>query len=237
MNRSIFPNWPIYMAKRRGATYIPSAVQEHTNKLNNVFFAFLQPLARIFLRFGKGYREFSELSKAAFVVVAAEDYGVHGRPTNVSRIAAMTGLTRKEVSRIRKRIDEHKATATDRGTPLQEVISAWRSVAEFLDANGEPAILPLTGKRGSFRSLIRQFAGDIPEGAMRKELHRIGVVRNTGDTIELRPISPGSENAEETMARQLEAGPYALLNSLVPDAKENNGGDGSDIMRINQTGH
>ena len=217
------------MAKQLGATYIPIAVQEHPNKLNNVFFAFLQPLARIFLRFGKGYREFSELSKAAFVVVAAEDYGVHGRPTNVSRIAAMTGLTRKEVSRIRKRIDGCNATVTDRGTPLQEVISAWRSVAEFLDANGEPAVLPLTGKRGSFRSLIRQFAGDIPEGAMRKELHRIGVVRNTGDTIELRPMSSGSENAEETMARQLEAGPYAILSALVHDAEEDNGGDSASL--------
>jgi len=237
VKRSIFPSCSFFLAKRPGASYIPIAVQEHPNKLNDVFFALLQPLARIFLRFGKGYREFSELSKAAFVVVAAEDYGVHGRPTNVSRIAAMTGLTRKEVSRIRKRIDDSDATVTDRGTPLQEVISAWQSVDEFLGTNGEPAILPLTGKRGSFRSLIRQFAGDIPEGAMRKELHRIGAVWNTGDTIELRPMSPGSENAEETMARQLEAGPYALLNALVHDAEMNNGGDGASLERGGHGSH
>ena len=200
-------------------------MKEHPNKLNNVFFALLQPLARIFLRFGRGYREFSELSKAAFVAVAAEDYGVHGRPTNVSRIAAMTGLTRKEVSRIRKRIDECKAAVTDRGTPLREVLSAWRLSDEFRGENGEPAILPLTGKRGSFQSLVRQFAGDIPEGAMRKELQRIGAVRIIGETIGLCPSSPGIGDAEERLARQLQAGPYTLLVTLAHDVANHNGND------------
>ena len=212
-------------------------MQEHPNKLNKVFFAFLQPLARIFLRFGRGYREFSELSKAAFVVVAAEDYGVHGRPTNVSRIAAMTGLTRKEVSRIRKRIDECRAAVTDRGTPLQEVISAWRTSDEFLGKNGEPAILPLMGKRGSFRSLVRQFAGDIPEGAMRKELQRIGAVQITGQTIGLCPASQGIEDAEERIARQLAEGPHALLVTLAHNVSNHNGDDGGSFEPAGHGSH
>lgn len=214
------------MAVVRETPYIPIDMQEHTNKLNKVFFALLQPLARIFLRFGRGYREFSELSKAAFVAVAAEDYGVHGRPTNVSRIAAMTGLTRKEVSRIRKRIDDSTAAVTDRGTPLQEVTSAWRSRDEFLGENGEPAVLPLTGKCGSFHSLIRQFAGDIPEGAIRKELQRIGAVKLVGETIALCPVGPGIEHAEDDMANQMWAGPYPLLAALAEGADSHNGSDG-----------
>ncbi|MGB5333384.1 MAG: DUF6502 family protein [Woeseiaceae bacterium] len=212
-------------------------MQEHPNKLNNVFFALLQPLARIFLRFGRGYREFSELSKAAFVAVAAEDYGVHGRPTNVSRIAAMTGLTRKEVSRIRKRIDDCKAAVTDRGTPLQEVMSAWRTFDEFLGAGGEPAILPLTGKRGSFQSLVRQFAGDIPEGAMRKELQRIGAVQLSGQTIELGPPSFDIEGAEEETVRQLEAGPHALLVTLANNAANHNDDDSESFGRAAHGSH
>ncbi len=214
------------MAEVQECAYIPNVVQEHPNKLNNVFFALLQPLARIFLRFGRGYREFSELSKAAFVAVAAEDYGVHGRPTNVSRIAAMTGLTRKEVSRLRKKLEDCKAMAGERGTPLQEVISAWRMSDEFRGENGEPAVLPLTGKRGSFRSLVRQFAGDIPEGAMRKELQRVGAACISGETIELCPKRPGIEEAEAELARELRAGPHALLVALAQDAAQHNGNDG-----------
>ena len=225
MKRSIFPNWTFFVAVVKKCAYIPNVVQERPNKLNNVFFSLLQSLARLFLRFGRGYREFSELSKAAFVNVAAEDYGVHGRPTNVSRIAAMTGLTRKEVSRIRKRIEACKASVTDRGTPLQEVLSAWRLSDEFRGDNGEPAVLPLTGNRGSFRSLVRQFAGDIPEGAMRKELQRIGAVQIVGDNIGLCPASPGIEDFEEEIARQLDEGPRPLLVALAQDAAKHNGDD------------
>ena len=159
------------------------------NKLNNAFLALLKPLARLFLRHGRGYREYSELSKAAFVAVASADYGVHGRPTNVSRIAAMTGMTRKEISRVRSKIERGDAAVTERCTPIQEVIDAWQTQAEFLDPSGLPAVLPLTGKRGSFQSLLRQFAGDIPAGAMRKELVRVGAARMVDDTLKLIPAS------------------------------------------------
>ena len=64
----------------------------NSNKLNAAFLLLLQPIARLFLRYGRGIKEFYELSKTAFVVVASEDYGVGGRPTNASRVAAMTGI-------------------------------------------------------------------------------------------------------------------------------------------------
>jgi len=187
---------------------------KNNNKLNRTFLVLLQPLARLFLRFGRGYREFSELSKAAFVAVAAKDYGVHGRPTNVSRIAAMTGLTRKEISRIRGRIDAGNAAVTERATPLQEVVGAWRAQREFQDESGHPAVLPMSGERGSFQSLIKQYAGDIPEGAMRKELQRIGAVELQDESIRIEPGRPDNEEAEDAMASQLRAGPCPLLTAL-----------------------
>ncbi len=188
--------------------------EQENNKLNKTFLLFLQPIARLFLRFGRGYREYSELSKAAFVAVASEDYGVHGRPTNVSRIAAMTGLTRKEISRIRARLENNEGAVTERGTPLQELVSGWQSSAEFLDEHGEPAALGLGGGAGSFQSLVKRFAGDIPEGAMRKELQRIGRARVVNDTLVLDPPDEADIEAEEAMALRLRAGPYPLMAVL-----------------------
>jgi len=208
--------------------------EKNDNKLNRTFLALLQPLARLFLRFGRGYREYSELSKAAFVSVAAEDYGVHGRPTNVSRIAAMTGLTRKEISRIRDRIEAGEAAITQRRTPLQEVVSAWQSNEEFLNESGEPATLPLNGERGSFQSLVRQFAGDIPEGAMRKELERIGAAELVDDALRLCPVSPGIARAEENMASQLRAGPYPLLTALAHNEMVHKDRDSWPLEQIGQ---
>ena len=64
----------------------------------------LMPIARLLMKCGVGYREFAEIAKCAFVDVATQDYGLRGRPTNISRVAVMTGLTRKEVKRLRDKI-------------------------------------------------------------------------------------------------------------------------------------
>jgi hypothetical protein len=47
----------------------------------------IKPIARALLRSGISFREFSDVAKAAFVQVATEDYGIRGRPTNISRVA------------------------------------------------------------------------------------------------------------------------------------------------------
>jgi len=59
------------------------------------------PIVRILLRFGITWREVSELTKRVYVEVAQQDYAERRRPVNTSRLAVMTGLTRKEVRRIR----------------------------------------------------------------------------------------------------------------------------------------
>ena len=69
------------------------------------FLIALRPMARILLKFGIGFREFSEVMKTAFVDVATRDFGLRGRPTNISRVAVMTGLTRKEVRRLREKLE------------------------------------------------------------------------------------------------------------------------------------
>ena len=77
------------------------------NSKNRVLAALLKalrPVARILMKAGVGYREYAESSKSAFVEVATSDYGLRGRPTNISRGSVMTGLTRKEVKRLRDKI-------------------------------------------------------------------------------------------------------------------------------------
>ena len=183
------------------------------NNFNSLLFKLLQPLARLFLHFGISYREYCELSKTAFVAVAAEDFGVHGRPTNASRIAAMTGLTRKDVGRIRRKIESGESAQVDRQSPINEVLSAWFSAAEFLDARGQPRRLPLKGERASFESLVRQFAGDIPEGAMRKELLRIDVIELADNTVRIREEGLAKLEADKQAAAELLIEPYEQLQA------------------------
>jgi len=140
------------------------------------FLLALRPIARIFLRFGMGFREFSGLAKTAFVDVATNEYGLRGRPTNISRVAVMTGLTRKEVRRVREKIENSDQSVVVKSTPLSELLHRWHSDNEYLDSAGRPIVLPFSGEGISFSSLARKYGGDIPPGAMRTELKRVGAV-------------------------------------------------------------
>lgn len=139
----------------------------------------LRPLARALLRAGIGYREFAEISKTAFVDIATKDFGLRGRPTNISRVAVMTGLTRKEVRRIRDKSAAGNATIVVRSTPMSVILHRWYSEHEYLAEDGTPRVLDFDGGDGSFSDLVRKFGGDIPPGAMRTELKRINAIQET----------------------------------------------------------
>jgi hypothetical protein len=141
----------------------------------------LRPIARALLRTGIGYREFAEISKTAFVDVAGKDYGLRGRPTNISRVAVMTGLTRKEVRRIRDKTEVGDVTGLARITPMGQVLHRWFTESDFLSKDGKPLVLSFDGEDVSFSALVKRFGGDIPPGAMRTELKRIQAIEELED--------------------------------------------------------
>jgi len=153
------------------------------NQIRSAILSALRPIARLLLRTGIGYREFNELAKAAFVSVATSEYGLRGRPTNISRVAVMTGLTRKEIKRIREKDLESEKGITARSTPLGEVLHRWFSDQDFIDEHGKPKAIPFDGDAYSFVDLVKRTGGDIPPGAMRTELRRIGAIQKTEEDL------------------------------------------------------
>jgi hypothetical protein len=181
----------------------------------DAFLIVLKPMAKILLRFGIGYREFSELSKTAYVDVATREYGLRGRPTNISRVAVMTGLTRKEVRRIRAKIEQGDQSAVVKTTPLSEILHRWHAEQEFLEPSGRPSILPFSGETGSFSSLVKRFGGDIPPGAMRTELKRVGAIEEAADgnlKVVNRTVHP--EGAHEKLVAALVHAVYPLVSTV-----------------------
>jgi hypothetical protein len=179
------------------------------------FLIVLKPIARILLRFGIGFREFAEITKTAFVEVASSDFGIRGRPTNISRVAVMTGLTRKEVKRIRDKIAAGEEKLTVRTTPLCEVLHKWHAEEEFLDKSGRPAKMPFSGTDSSFSNLVRRFGGDIPPGAMRTELKRVGAIREDEHgnlSVVRRSVTPSGQH--ENLVAALAHSAYPLLSTI-----------------------
>jgi len=141
----------------------------------------LRPIARLLMKAGVGYREFAEIAKCAFVDVSTTDYGLRGRPTNISRVAVMTGLTRKEVKRLRVKISSGTELRTTKVIPLAEIIHQWHSDTRFIDERGKPISLPFEGEGATFSSLVKKYGGDIPPGAMRTELKRVNAIVESSD--------------------------------------------------------
>jgi hypothetical protein len=134
------------------------------------------PIVRILLRFGITWREVSELTKRVYVEVAQQDYAERRRPVNTSRLAVMTGLTRKEVRRIRDLEERGELLEGIRTGAADAVLQGWWRDPEFINSHGAPAQLPAEGKKRSFQSLVRKYGGDLPVGAVLKELERVGAI-------------------------------------------------------------
>ena len=145
--------------------------------VENGLFNVLKPLTRLLLACGFGYKEFAEISKKAFVAVATSDHGLRGRPTNISRVAVMTGLTRKEVRRIRNSLETLEGRILLKRSPANKVLGAWHSDPHFCDNAGKPRKLPQEGESRSFNALVRNYGGDIPPIALLRELERGGAVK------------------------------------------------------------
>lgn len=180
----------------------------------DAFLLVMRPVVRILLRYGIGYREFAEVTKTAFVDIASADFGIRGRPTNISRVAVMTGLTRKEVKRLRDKIARGDASISVKSTPFTQVLHHWHAQAEFTDEAGNPRPLQFAGEENSFTSLVRRFGGDIPAGAMRTEMKRVGVIREDDGRLAIVTRSYGADSDDEALVTMLVHGVYTMLSNV-----------------------
>ncbi|MEO0576557.1 MAG: DUF6502 family protein [Pseudomonadota bacterium] len=189
-----------------------SAIQE---KLLNVLLKAIKPLVHLLLESGIGHREFSEIAKRAFVEVATKEYGIRGRDTNISRVAVMTGLTRKEVKKIREGLGDSDEERTLKPIPASVVLHYWFSDSDFLDSSGKPRLLNFDQGENSFRDLVKKYAGDIPPGAIRTELKRTGAIEILDDgQLETRRREVVAPQGSERLLRAIERPLTAMMMNL-----------------------
>jgi hypothetical protein len=141
----------------------------------------LVPIVRLLQRSGITWSEFAELGKEVYVDVAGRDYGLQGRQTNTARVAMITGLSRREVGRVRKLLAGQTQPKASAGSSIAQILSGWHLDPDFLDPAGLPAPLAADGDNPSFEALLKRYAGDMPHGAVTKELLRLGLVSRTGE--------------------------------------------------------
>jgi hypothetical protein len=139
----------------------------------------LHPLVRILLRQGLSHGEFSDAVRGAYIDIAQHELIPPGRPQSDARIAILTGITKPDVSRIRKAdADGDDAVGLNR---IARVLQGWSQDPEYLGPYGLPLEVPFAGDTISFEDLVRRYAGDAAPRALLEELVRVNAALETDD--------------------------------------------------------
>ncbi len=139
--------------------------------ISQSFYRLLSGIVRLALRNGVTYKEFSTITKLLYVRISAAEYGLQGRPTNMARIALLTGLDRKEIKRVISQTTAIEAieAAPDR---MSKILTAWHQEKEYIDTNGQPLDIAIDGPAPSFTHLVKSYGGDIAVITVLREFKR-----------------------------------------------------------------
>lgn len=148
----------------------------------------LQPLVRILLRFGFSCDEMTQLIRKIAVDTALEkdEFKTMGK-TGTSQAAVTTGLSRKEVKKLRELDDMRELMDARQGNRATRVLDGWMNDLRFRDEEDQPIhCLPLRSSKGvSFYQLVREYGGDIPPRAILNALLDHGAVKESRNHVEL----------------------------------------------------
>jgi hypothetical protein len=129
------------------------------------------------IRSGISFGETAEVLKTVFVEVAARDFDLPERKTSLSRIAIITGLTRKEVAKQQEMLESGALDVDSNLNRVTRVLEGWHTDPTFTGPYGMPMELPFESPTSaSFASLVRKHSGDMAPRAMLDELIRVGAV-------------------------------------------------------------
>ena len=137
----------------------------------------LKPLVKLFISQGVTHAEFSEAAKEVFVEIALRDFETNSR-INKSRVAILTGLTRKEVKNVIDRALESSSQEKMYSRP-EKVLAGWYSDPNFTGPYGIPLELPYESSisdEASIVRLVKTYSGDMAPRQMLNELLRCGSV-------------------------------------------------------------
>ncbi len=187
-----------------------------------VLLATMRPIISMLLKFGVNYQEFDRVCRASFVEVATDEFGGRGKSASVSRVALLTGLTRKAVRRVQVQALEESFAEPDIRSLPAEALNVWFTNERFCDASGAPRSLSVDSGFDSFSALVRECSGTVSPATLLDELIRVGAVTKLADGMLLatrRSYVPST--TEERLIQGLQYGLRPLAMTVAHNTKSN----------------
>jgi hypothetical protein len=139
----------------------------------------LRPLVRLMLSRGITYPYLADLLKGLFVEVADKDFRLSDKPPTDSRVSLVSGVHRKDVSRLRAVLHTADDAAPSVVSLGAQLVAHWLGAAQYLDEAGQPKPLARFASEGgamSFEALVASVNSDIRSRVVLDEWLRLGVV-------------------------------------------------------------
>jgi len=136
----------------------------------------LTDIAKVLITSGYGVSALNSLAKRAYLNAAQSLSQPGGQKITNARVAALTGLTRTEVTRLSRSRQRPKDLILEPFNRAHRVSMGWASDTDFCTRSGRPKELEFSHHRHSFERLVKRYSGDIPARAMLSEMTRLGLV-------------------------------------------------------------
>ena len=149
-------------------------VKDHLRRALSLMF---KPLVRLLIAQGVTHAEFVDTAKEVYVETALRHFEKDGR-INRSRVAILTGLTRKEVKNVIDRALSSEQKGKTFSRPAR-VLTGWYSDPLFQGPYGIPLELPYDSQDSSepsFADLVKRYSGDMAPRQMLNQLLESGSV-------------------------------------------------------------
>ena len=140
----------------------------------------LRPLVRVMIARGVTLPAIVEMLKSLLVEVADREFGIAGKPPTDSRVSLVTGVHRKDVSRLRPQLAAAEPPAPAVTSLGAQLVAVWMGSPQYLDADGQPLPLARFASEGgalSFEALVAGVNSDIRSRVVLDEWVRQGLVR------------------------------------------------------------
>lgn len=173
---------------------------KHKSSLAHMAASILRPLIKVLMRNEFTHAELTELVRQSYVEVAYDAFSIPNQKMTYSRAAVLTGLSRKEVVRLRGNLIKNEGLAKQTPNRAMRVVHGWLSDPDFIDDERKPNVLPLKSSGGSFADLVAKYSGDITYGAVLDELNRIGITEQP-DENSVRLLSKGYVPQQDEMEK------------------------------------
>ena len=135
----------------------------------------LKPLVRLAIRNSLQFMEFVEILKSVFLDVGAEELRGDGEKINVSRLSVMTGVHRKDATRLFRDGGEIRRPSDT----IARVVGQWRQSPRYSSQPGKPRVLSCEGLESEFAELVKEITSDIAPYTVLNELERRGMMERT----------------------------------------------------------